>query len=160
VEWDERGDCDAAFHPSSFILQPSASSFILLLRDSFLAAQILAWLVPVLALQNRLPLPRLIRIFEATGKGPPQPDRLYRARRLTDGLLHRLFGGAFCMKRSLILFHFMTKWSVDGRIRFGVARDGHDLKGHAWLEVDGQPWGEDSDVSDFKVVYSYPDDPA
>jgi hypothetical protein len=125
--------------------------------DFLLAAQILGLLLPVLTLQDRLPLPRLVKFFEAEGDGPPRPDRLVRARRLTDGLLHRLFGGAFCMKRSLILFHFMTKWSVDGQIRFGVARDGQDLKGHAWLEVDGQPWGEDKDVSGFKVVYSYPD---
>lgn len=130
-----------------------------MLRDSLLAAQIIAWLVPVLILQNRVPLPRLVKFFEARGGGSPRPERLMRARRLTDGLLHHLFNGAFCMKRSLILFHFMTKWGVDGRIRFGVARNeaGSGLKGHAWLEVDGEPWGEDKDVSGFKVMYSYPE---
>lgn len=125
--------------------------------DAIVAGRVLALLLPAVTLRNRVALPRLIRLFESSPRhATPRRDRLDRARRLTDGILHRFFGGGFCMKRALVLYHFMTRANVPGRIVFGVARNGESLKGHAWLEVEGRPYCESEDVSGFRIVYAHP----
>jgi len=77
--------------------------------DIAVVLRICALLLPAVLLRNRWPLPRLVRFFESAPRSGHDAANLARARRLTDGILHRLFGGAFCMKRALILYHFMTR---------------------------------------------------
>lgn len=120
--------------------------------------------VKVLLIQNRVSIPNLVKAFET------QPDqtmasartdgmeRLARVRWLTDGVLHAFFGGAYCTKRTMILFHYACKYGVDATVNFGVARQAQTIKGHAWLTVDGEPYMEnDGTVDDYKVIYTYPE---
>ncbi|NNE33934.1 MAG: lasso peptide biosynthesis B2 protein [Rhodothermales bacterium] len=112
----------------------------------------------VVFLQDKLPIPRLVDIFDSKGRSVPDGmDRLAHIRWLTDGILHRLFGGSYCMKRTLILFHYAQRYGVESTVVFGVARDGDTLKGHAWLSIDGEPYKENEGaVDNYKVIYSHP----
>ena len=60
------------------------------------------------------------------------------------------------MKRSIILFRYLRKNGRDAQIVFGVAKDGTELKGHAWVTIDGQPFAEEGGVDRYAVTYVYP----
>ncbi len=109
-------------------------------------------------LQNRVPIPRLIEAFETKpARSQDGQGQLDRVRWLTDAVLHRLFGGAYCMKRTLILYRYARRFGLDPKVIFGVAKDGAGLKGHAWLEIEGKPYKENVGAVDgFKVIYSHP----
>lgn len=127
-------------------------------RDVPLLVGIIYRTSKVQSLQNRVPIPRLLEAFETTPRETPDGEtRLAHVRWLTDGILHRLFGGAYCIKRTLILFHYARRFGLEPRVVFGVAREGDGLKGHAWLELHGHPYKENEGaVEEYKVIYSHP----
>ncbi len=55
---------------------------------------------------------------------------------------------ARCLPRSLVLWHFLRDRAASAEIRLGVAKraDG-GLSAHAWVEFDGAPLNEGSDLS-------------
>jgi hypothetical protein len=113
----------------------------------------------VLALQSRRPLPDLIASFDAApsprGALRVPPSRLVR---LVDLLMRATFHDRYCMKRSLLLFHFLRRWGHDARIHFGVAKRGGELTGHAWVDLDGRPFAEHGDPNrHFTRTYSFPE---
>jgi hypothetical protein len=58
--------------------------------------------------------------------------------------VHRLpwqYGG-HCVRRSLLLYYAATRCGYPAQIVFGVRREGDGLTGHAWLELDHQPFLE------------------
>jgi transglutaminase superfamily protein len=63
---------------------------------------------------------------------------------LADRLVNRLpwqYGG-HCVRRSLLLYYAATRCGYPAQIVFGVRREGDGLTGHAWLELDHQPFLE------------------
>lgn len=63
---------------------------------------------------------------------------------LADRLVNRLpwqYGG-HCVRRSLLLFYAATRCGYPAQIVLGVRREGEGLTGHAWLELDHQPFLE------------------
>ena len=72
-------------------------------------------------------------------------------------LMRLIYRRDYCMKRSLVLFHFLTRWGYDPSVHFGVKIEEKELKGHAWVELSGRPLGESSDpYTSFKKTFSYP----
>ena len=47
-----------------------------------------------------------------------------------------------CLKRSLLLYHFLRYYRVPVSICFGVRWAGENLTGHSWLVLDGEPYLE------------------
>jgi hypothetical protein len=63
---------------------------------------------------------------------------------LADRLVNRMpwqYGG-HCVRRSLLLYYAATRCGCPVTVVFGVRREGTELAGHAWLELDGQPFLE------------------
>ena len=61
-----------------------------------------------------------------------------------------------CWKRATVLHRYLALAGVATTIRFGVRKDGdRELKGHAWLELDGKPILESSRPV-YTVTYSFP----
>ena len=61
-----------------------------------------------------------------------------------------------CWKRALLLQRFLRRAGWETRVVFGVRRDGvAGLDGHAWLELDGQPFLEHQ-PPDYQPTLSYP----
>jgi len=71
-----------------------------------------------------------------------------------------------CLRRALVLYHFLRSAGIDVQILFGVRRNiqhshdgaGNHLDGHAWLVCQGQPFLELNDkVFDiYTVTFRYP----
>ena len=105
-------------------------------------------------------LPRAMELLDP-GLGPasdrlPSPSRIIE---LTRSVLRRntaIFHES-CLRQSLVLFRLLRQSGQPVVIRFGVAMEGEDIKGHSWLEQSGQPIAEEGDpYRSFAVIYSYP----
>ncbi len=125
--------------------------------DWVLMARICGMLGKILFLQKRVSVERLVVSFDAPRA--PNPDRIDigRINWLTRGVLRRLFSSRYCMKRSLILFHYLRKAGREARIVFGVVKESGRLEGHAWVTVNGEPFAEEGPVDRYTVTYTYPD---
>ena len=110
--------------------------------------------------QRRLPLPALLALFEpGPGDAPLREDELRRVERLTLAVLRRLYGRDFCMKQSLLLYHFYRRAGRPVCIRFGVMRENGQLRGHAWVEWEGRPVAEAVDPrKQYAITYTHPAD--
>lgn len=111
--------------------------------------------------QRRRALPELIAMVDMPIGGqslpPISPHRLVS---FTDLLLRLTYKDNFCMKRSLLLFHFLRDWGYDVRLRFGVKKEDARLTGHAWIELRGLPLREKGDPRDlYRTTFSFPQDP-
>ncbi len=77
-----------------------------------------------------------------SSKGPAAEDDLtvptVMARRNVDRLMSVWpLGAGPCLRESLVLGHLIRDQGPV--LRVGVARHGHRMRAHAWVEVDGQP---------------------
>ena len=69
-----------------------------------------------------------------------------------------------CLKRSLLLYHFLRRAGYDVQFCMGV-RPGKQaaderLDGHAWLEYRGAPFQEplEREIPSYAVTYRFPED--
>jgi len=72
-----------------------------------------------------------------------------------------------CLKRSLILYHFMRTTDIDVQLCLGVKANqknekqhaSNELNGHAWLVLDGQPWQEHESIptETYTITFRYPE---
>ena len=126
--------------------------------DVFTLAKIFYLTAAVSILQRTSSIPKLVDFFDTRNPGSSQsPEKMDRVVWLTDSILWFLFSEAFCVKKSLILFHYGRKFGMPISINFGVLKKADDLKGHAWVEVDGVPFGEEEESSaPFNVIYRRP----
>lgn len=123
-----------------------------------LLLEMMSLLGTLIVLQRRLPLPELMARFDSkparSWPGPMEPKSLTR---LVSRLVRVILRDHYCMKRSIIIFHYLRKWGYDARLRFGVAKEDGTLQGHAWVELDGEPLSERPDPRRrYAVTYSYP----
>lgn len=123
-------------------------------------AAVLLALLPIF--ERLFSVPRLVRIFDVprAARSASGPDRR-RLTWLTDALLRRFSfrRRGRCLPRSLLLFRFLRRRGDEAsRLCFGVAKVEGQLRGHAWVEIDGEPFAEASapDAS-FHRTYAYPD---
>jgi len=66
-----------------------------------------------------------------------------------------------CLRRSLVLFHFMRLRGLPVVINFGVRMKEGRLTGHAWLTLNGDLFKEPKDkVGIYTLVFSLPNDKA
>jgi hypothetical protein len=84
-------------------------------------------------------------------------------RRLADSaaLLDRRSPLGLCLRRSLVRYHYLRRAGLPLEIRFGARFTGghadRDVTGHAWVELDGEPYYEDGEnYSGFTVMLRYP----
>lgn len=116
-------------------------------------------LAGLLVLQHIVSIPRLMTIYDARPAQPSRarltPDRLAY---LATLLVHLTLRDRYCMKRSLLIFHFLRKWGYDASIHFGVERKEGVLRGHAWIELNGEPVYESVDPRGlYATTFVYPD---
>ena len=132
--------------------------------DLWLLLRILALATVLPLLLRTLSLSRLLRwLTPRPGAEPTQPQRVARLVQRVLGL-NRWVYRPNCLKRSLLLFHFLGNSGDDVRLCLGVRSPGPlhagaTLDGHAWLEVGGAPYLEPqaAAIGSYRVTYRYPE---
>lgn len=66
--------------------------------------------------------------------------------RLVNTAAMRTIGPSNCLTRSLVLDWLLHRRGIDSRLRIGVKIDKGSLHAHAWVEFDGAPINDRSDV--------------
>jgi hypothetical protein len=83
------------------------------------------------------------------------PERLVQ---ITRGALRRMQFQDYCMPQSLLALSALAPAHDSATIVFGVRKNVDALDGHAWIEIDGKPIGEDGNPREkFTVTYTYPE---
>ena len=128
---------------------------------AWLLARMAGWIVVLSVLARLLPLARALQIVSTNVRRKPakvdvDPVQLSTA---IDALLEADFFvfKPSCWKRATVLHRYLALAGVATTIRFGVRREDSELKGHAWLELDGKPILESSPPT-YTVTYSFPSD--
>ena len=124
---------------------------------AWLLARLAGWVVILSVLARLLPLSRALQMVstEVRRKSPDvDPGELATA---IDALLESNFFvfRPRCWKRATVLHRYLALAGIPTIIRFGVRREDAELKGHAWLELNGQPILESSPPV-YTVTYSFP----
>jgi Transglutaminase-like superfamily len=124
----------------------------------------MAWWVGVVSAATRVyPLPRALQIVagpEPTGKVNTAAGVQERLARSIDLLLSAdvLVFKPICWKRAAVLHRYLAQNGIATSIIFGVRNQAsHEVEGHAWLELDGQPILESS-PPEYVITYRFPSD--
>jgi hypothetical protein len=125
---------------------------------AWLLARMAGWVVILSMLAKVLPLPRALRIVSTEVRRKSLEVDPVQLSTAIDALLEANFlvFKPSCWKRATVLHRYLALAGVATMIRFGVRRDvDSELKGHAWLELDGKPILESSPPV-YTVTYSFP----
>lgn len=99
------------------------------------------------ALSRILPLPRVMKLIQPRSRRITHHPRIGEAETQDDlaQLLDMLLRTEFlcftptCWKRALILQRYLALKDIESHVVFGVRKEDDRLRGHAWLEANGQP---------------------
>lgn len=127
---------------------------------AWLLARMAGWVLVLSVLARLLPLSRALQIVstEVRKKSTEVDVNPVQFATAIDALLETNFlvFKPSCWKRATVLHRYLALAGVATTIRFGVRKDGdRELKGHAWLELDGKPVLESSPPV-YTVTYSFP----
>ena len=64
--------------------------------------------------------------------------------------------GSTCLYRALARYAVLRRTGLDATFVMGVGPRGVHDEGHAWVEVEGEPFVEPTDVSKYAVTFRYP----
>lgn len=125
-----------------------------------LLARMATWVVVLSALVKVCSLPRALHLVSTDTRlkrngNAPEVDELSTA---IDAVLSTniLVFKPSCWKRAAVLHRYLALQGTATTIVFGLRKESEgELKGHAWLESEGQPILESSPPS-YRVTYTYP----
>lgn len=109
------------------------------------------------SLPEALPLTALMPSLDRrvrVGRQRP-PNALWPSLRLAEAILRRLPGVPdTCLYTSLARYAALRRAGIEPVFVLGVRTDRGDLEGHAWIEVDGQPW-HDANARSYTVTFRH-----
>ena len=127
---------------------------------AWLMARMSFWVLVLSGLVNFCSLPRALRVVSAGPQAKRNGKEVDRAELSTA--IDAVLGANFfvfkpnCWKRATVLHRYLAFRGVSTKIVFGLRKEpGGELKGHAWLESDGQPILE-SAAPAYKTTYTFP----
>jgi hypothetical protein len=129
-------------------------------REAILIVRI-CWMVLILPVLLRLfDISRVLRIVTPS-RSHILPDGLSQQRVVHLCMRVRRISGRAgrpsCLRRCLLLFHFLRYYGVPVRIHFGVKFEDGQLTGHSWLTVNGRLYHDTPEtVGQFVGVLSTP----
>ncbi len=145
----------------------SRTSLLSKIDDFFLCGRIFALICSLPFLFRLMNIQSILKVLTPKNiKSPITPDKEKKIIQWTDAVL----GWEFfvfrksCLKRSLVLFHFLKKSGLPIQINFGVRKLAQNpehtwplLDGHGWLSLGGRTYSEKGEPqSKFKLIYSFP----
>ena len=118
------------------------------MSDRLFALRVVAFAATV-PLLMRLPIDRLARWIEPSGRRAPEPSPLDVVALVAtiDGLLARArpYVKSGCLTRGVTLYRFLRQAGVDVSLRFGIGRMNGKMAAHCWIVYRGEPLAERQD---------------
>lgn len=130
-------------------------------RELFLVGRIFLFLVFLPLPLRFLKIQHLVSAIMPHRSPPPHrrfhPERIVYLCERAATRLERFGYRNTCLKRCLVMFHFLRTEGVPVDISFGAFREGGALKGHSWLTLDGRLFHEAQEKVDrFVYFFSLP----
>lgn len=126
-------------------------------KDFWLLVRVTGWayLLPILIRYMKLP-GLLYFLNSKKSLTPDEPKHIEKTVYFVDFVLRKGKMGRknWCLKRSLMLYHFLGADGIPVEVNFGIRKTGN-IEGHAWLTRNGSVY-LDSDLftSEYVVIYS------
>jgi hypothetical protein len=131
-----------------------------LLEQVDLGARAVATRLRLGALVARRSLPDVLTRITPRGTHPVPRDVAERAILASEKLVERLrVVPDTCLYRSLARYAALRRAGHAARFVMGLDPKARDIEGHAWVELDGAPVGEEIDPG-LTVTFAYPGAPA
>jgi hypothetical protein len=117
----------------------------------------LAWAMILPVLKRILPISFLARLmwsrFDERKKKQEEKIKI---------LVNTLYGGFNignrCLERSLLVYHYLSMNCVNCRLVIGMRKNSDSWIGHAWVLVDGEPFGETQEkLDEFTPMFEFGD---
>jgi hypothetical protein len=126
--------------------------------DLWLMIRIMGWALILPILKRIFPLRTLAKFLWSA---PKIPDRNFDQEQKIATVIRWIYVFVFsneksCIQRSLILYRYLSLSHSNPQLYTGIRREKNDWKGHAWILVDGKPFGDfDSHLEDFRPLLSF-----
>jgi len=140
----------------------NVASIVISPKELFLTLRIFVFMIS-LPLMMKIIKPGKLFSWIEPGKSHELGDKLiierviYLCNRIM-GILRKRGFKYTCLRRSLLLFHFLRYYGQKVIINFGIKWKGDDLTGHSWLTLDGEPYLEpEGKPEKFTFIFSLPD---
>jgi len=137
------------------------------LQDVWIFVQVFFLVTLLPLLMKILSLPRLMEMMTPNHVNNAINEMQDRIVKYADYILSRNFWiyRTTCLKRSLVLYHFLRKYGINVQLCFGVRynnkltdSEAKELLGHAWLIYDGDMYLEQNvdAARTYKATYCFP----
>jgi hypothetical protein len=125
----------------------------------FLLTGMLAWAFVLPLLKRILPLPSLARLmWSSAGQGERRQEREEKIYAFARVIYGRFLTDSNCLERSLLLYRFLSQNHIDCQLVVGMNKSLEEWRGHAWVLVDGNPFGEPADsLQQYTPLFTFVD---
>jgi hypothetical protein len=108
--------------------------------DARLFVRAMGWRIALPALRRVVPLRTLVHLMQRTSTHP-SPARVH-AVRLFAAHGGRIVMSPHCLERSLVLYRFLGEAGARPTLVLGANDTPSGLAGHAWVEINGEPFAD------------------
>lgn len=119
-----------------FLAQPLADKWFLIRALLFVCTvRVALWILPYRTVRRLL-----IRPVSIQGEGRSWQEKVDRQRRIirsVEAISRRILKYRPCLTQALVAQRFLNQEGFETTLRIGVAKEGHELLAHAWLERGG-----------------------
>ena len=125
---------------------------------AWMMVRMAGWIVILSGLVKICPLPTALRLVSTSTRGKQTENSADELATAMDAILSLDFFvfKPSCWKRATVLHRYLALRGVSTTIVFGLRREADgELKGHAWLELEGEPILETAPPA-YKVTYTFP----
>jgi Transglutaminase-like superfamily len=124
-------------------------------RDAWLVVRLLLWAIVLPVCKRIVPLRKLTPFMWVS---PAAVRNLAQERKIAT-IVRWIYAFIFpnetsCLERSLLLYRYLSSNNMGPRLVTGMRRtEDQNWKGHAWILVDGKPFGEAfASIQDFRPL--------
>ena len=126
--------------------------------DLFLLLRIFLWSLVLPALKRVVPVRRLAPFLWSKSARERTHIQEMKIAAVVRWIYIFIFpGDTSCLQRSLLLYRYLSKNNSDPVLVTGMRRtEDQNWKGHAWILVDGKPFGESAaTIQDFQPLITF-----
>jgi hypothetical protein len=120
----------------------AVSGLVLSVREpaaGWLVIRMLAWRAALPVMERVVPLPTLVRLMGCHRRVRDRNGQAQRIVELAERVFHVPSSGQNCLARSLVIYRFLSKTSVEPQLVIAFQKGAAPVLGHAWVTVNAIP---------------------